>query len=980
VSSTARIIRRRKARQMRKQIIQSRSRLWLIIAFIIVMAVVVIPAGAAIGGAVVIYNLATHNLPTPEQTVAQGAGATGSTQLFDRTGQTLLFAAAARPEHAWVALKDLPPYVSQATLTVEDPKFLTAASSVPISQTFLRLWRNMLFGPLPPDSTLTGRLVRNVIAPLPEVVTTDDISREIAVVADINRRYAPEKILEWYLNTNYYGSEAYGIEAAAGIYFGKQAADLTLDEAALLAPIPLAPQYNPFDNETAARGRQADALRAMRAAGNITSDQFERAAATLTPVQTGTSVAQQIAPEFTIYARRQAETILDSLGRNGARLVAQGGLKITTSLDLDLYYQSECALRTQMARLNGKTTSPNTLTDQPCLSAHYLPPPVPPPVSGTPDTAALVIMDAATGELRSVVGPAAALVYQPGPTLLPFVYFTGFINTAYTPASMVLDVPTNFPGAAEGLIYSPTNADGKFRGPVNLRDAMAAGLLPPAVQVARNQSLANVLRIAHRIGLNSLDDTGRYDLSLLERGGTVSLLDTTYAYSVFATMGDMRGIPVNPVGRGYRQRNPVAILKIEDSDGKVLWQYDDKRVAQEQIRVFPLSVGYLVNNILADQEKRRAVLGDGNIVEFPRTAAVVNGLTGDHSESWTVGYTAQLVTGVHIGRQDRQPMLIDAFGLQAAAPVWRAVMQYAHDRDALPTAAWERPTDIVEVPVCERSGLLASTFCPAHNEIFLQQAQPAQIDTYWQTVEMNTQTMQRATANTPRELRSQTVFFIPPPDAAEWWKTSNLPLPPTDYDSVIPPQIANSLQITQPAQFAYVGRLVEVHGTFDTTNLKYFQLAYGQGPNPTEWSQIGDRQTKFNPGDNFGTWDTTGLNGLYNLLLTVVRIDNSIETRTLQVTVDNAAPTISLSAGEPGKVYRSPQDKSVTIEATVKDDYAIDRVEFYHNGALLTRVKQWPYTLIWDITQTGTENFTAVAFDAAGNAANADITIEIKRG
>jgi membrane peptidoglycan carboxypeptidase len=878
-----------------------------------------------------------------------------------------------------VALRDLPPYVTQATLLTEDPDFLTAPRTFNTLGMFSQLWRNLLAGPSSPDATLTGRLVRNTIAPLSDNATTDDISREIVLVAEITRRYTPEKILEWHLNTNNYGSESFGIEAAAQTYFGKRPADLTLAEATLLAPIPLAPQYNPFDNETAARGRQTDLLRAMRAASQITADEFERAAAALTPLRSVNDQPKQIAPEFTFYARRQAETILNALGRNGSRLVAQGGLKITTALDLDLYYQSECALRTQLARLNGQTTSPNTLAGGLCQAAQLLPLSSTPLATGQPDIAALAVIDVGTGELRSLVGPATALAYQPGPTLYPFVYFTGFINTAFTPGSMVLDIPTQFPGAAEGLIYTPTNPDGRFRGPLNLREAMSAGLPTPAVQVARNQGLANVLRVAHRIGLNSLGEDGRYDLSLLERGGAVSVLDMTYAYAVFAALGDMRGVPVAAIGAGYRQRNPAAIRRIEDAAGQVLWQYDEQQIKQSQISVFPHNVGYLVNNILADQETRREVLGEANIVELARPSAVVYGLAGDRAASWTVGYTPQLVAGVYIGTGAQQPMPLDPFGVQGAAPVWRAAMQYAHDRDRQPVLNWERPPDVVQLPVCKRSGLLVSEICPARDEIFLEQAVPTQNDTFWQTVEINRQTGQRATANTPRELRAQSVFFIPPPDAAEWWKANNLPLPPTSYDTVSQPGVFNTLKITQPAAFAYIARLVEVRGTFDATKLKYFQLAYGQGPNPTEWIQIGQRQTRLGEGDSLGTWDTAGLSGLYNILLTVVREDNRIETHTVQVTVDNAPPTINLSAGEPGRAYRWPTETSIVLKAEVKDDYAIDRVEFYRSGQLLGRATQWPYTFTWTISQTGTESFSAVVLDAAGNAASGEVSVEIRR-
>jgi membrane carboxypeptidase/penicillin-binding protein len=945
---------------------------------------VILPSGVAFGGAAALYWSAVAGLPHPQETIYLDP-IIGPTELYDRTSQTLIYSVEdpLGDEREWVSLADLPPYIAQATLIVEDPDFMTA-TRFDAFQAFSKLWRNVLSGPLPPDPSLTGRLVRNTLLP------SQDSTRETALVAEINRRYSPEQILEWHLNTNYYGHEAYGIEAAARVYLGKRASDLTLDEAALLAAIPTAPQYNPLDNETAARGRQADVLRAMQVAGYITPDQFGEAAGTLTPIQSGLNLPTQIAPDFALYARRQAEDILNNLGYDdGAQMVARSGLRITTTLDLDLYYQSECALRIHLARLGGDTADQPALDGGACTSAALLPTSAS-AVASPPDSGILVVLDVNTGEIKSMVGPASAtnfkpdpnttIGYQPGPTLQPFVYFEGFRNALprYTAASMVMDIPSPFPGPAEGLIYTPTNPDGQFRGPMNLRDAMGAGLLPPAVSVTHNQGIDSILLIAHRIGLNSLDENARYDLSLLERGGAVSVLDISYAYSVFASLGEMRGVYAQSLARGYRQRNPVAVLRIEDSSGNTLWQYDDAQIAASIVSIFPAELGYLVNDILADQETRWPVLGQNNVLDLPRPAAVVNGLTGDDRDAWAVGYTPHLVTGVHLGRSDGQQMTLDAFGLQGAAPIWRAVMEYAHNRDGLPAVEWERPPGIVEMPVCERSGLLPNGACPVRSEIFIEGTQPTQIDTYWQTFEINSDTRQLATANTPVGLRTQETFFIPPPEAMDWWQAHNLPLPPAEIDTISRPELFRSVQILQPERFAYVGGVVDIRGSLDP-NMQSYTISYGQGLNPTEWIQIGEQQTAFTRGSSLGAWDTTGLDGLYNLRLRVELSDNAVEYDIVPVTVDNTPPAVSLSAGEPGQLFRFPADDVIPLVADVQDNLALARVEFYHNGQLLGVDAEWPYGFEWDITRTGVETFTAVAFDAVGNQASSEITVEITR-
>ncbi|MBL8119592.1 MAG: transglycosylase domain-containing protein, partial [Anaerolineae bacterium] len=892
MTTAAQIIRRRRARKARQQTSRTRTTIGLTLGLLLFGLLVVLPVSVGLGGATLVYTTATRGLPGPSDSQAQGSAALGSTELYDRTGTTLLLADMTGQTNNWIALTDMPAYILRATLRAEDPDFLTLTPSGTVT-TFSQLWENSLFGPLAPNLNITGRLVRSVIAPLPEVPTVDDINREIAIVAELEKRYTPQQLLEWHLNTNYYGNSAYGIEAAAQTYLGKSALELTLDEAAMLAAIPLAPQYNPLDNETAARGRQRDLLRAMRTANDITAEEFDIAATTFTTIQVTANVPDQIAPEFIAYARRQAQEILNAQGRNGAQLVARGGLRIITTLDLELHYQAECALETQLARLAGRAISPDAANGSPCITAGYLPLSTAPLAGSAPDQGTLVLLDARTGEILTMIGSATRMNAQPGPTLYPFVYFTSFISAAENPASMVLDIPRQFPGAVQDLIYTPKNPDGIFRGPINLRNAMSSWLLAPAAQIASERGLNRILSLAHRIGLNSLGEDGRFDLSLLERGGQVSVLDMAYAYSVFAALGDMRGIRTEPIGQGYRQANPVAVQRIEDEDGNIIWEYNAAQIAQNQVGIFPHDVGYLINDVLADQVKRRQILGDSvSVLELPRRNAVVNGLAGDRSESWTVGYTPQLVTAVHLHRADGQALTLDPLGTQGAAIVWKAVMQYAHDRASLPADDWPRPEGVITLSICERSGLLPNGQCPTYNELFLSQPgfQPTITDSYWQSVVINSQSGQKATASTPSELRVSTLYFIPPQEAEEWWKANKLPLPPTQFDSVSRPELFNEVQILQPQPYAYVGGQVDIRGTMNTSDMSYFQLSYGQGQYPTSFFQIGPQQREFTPGASLGIWDTTGLSGLYSVLLTVVRQDGTADPANVQVIVDNTPP------------------------------------------------------------------------------------------
>jgi membrane carboxypeptidase/penicillin-binding protein len=780
VTSVAHIIRRRRSKRARKRITQDRNHLWGGLIAIVLGVSIILPVSIVIGVTGFLYAQAASVLPSPASTIYLDP-IVGSTELYDRDVQELLFSVQdpLGDNRIWLEVSDLPSYVIDATLLMEDRDFLQA-TQFNAADTLNNLWWYVIGTPVANDVSITGRLVRNAIIPSVRDRNLDESLLQIVLTAEITRQYTPEVVLEWHLNTNYYGNDAYGIEAAAQVYLGKSAAELTLDEATLLAAIPPAPQFNPFDNELAARGRQADLLQLLLDSGRITRLDYDAVALRQTPLRTDLVQVPRIAPEFSVFARQQAEDILDSVGLDGARMVARDGLRIVTTLDLDLFYQSDCVLKSHLATWNAQLDDGLTLIGDPCISRDFLETPLNLDLTAPPAEGAIVILDVRTGELRSIVGTVNRPIYQPGPTIHPFVYFEGFRSAEFTPASMVMDIPQAFPGPADGLIYTPTNIDGQFRGPINVRDAMVASLLPPAVHVANSRGLSRVWATAHRIGLNTLDEA-EDDLALLEQGGNVSVLDIAYTYSVFASMGTMRGVDVEPIARGFRSRDPVAVLRIEDADGNILWEYPAESPEQIETNIFASSLGFLVNSILSDSTTRNAVLDiTDTALSIGRPVAVVHGNTRDLQDNWTVGYTPQYVTAVHLGRNDDVSMTIDNYGLQGATPIWQALMRYVHQRENLPPEDWQRPADIAEFVVCDKSGLLPGNdaVCPTRNEIFIANIPPLQSDSYWQQYELNSQTRQLATANTPSNLRTEFVFFVPPQSAMEWWQSNGLPLPP----------------------------------------------------------------------------------------------------------------------------------------------------------------------------------------------------------
>ncbi|MDZ4768326.1 MAG: transglycosylase domain-containing protein [Chloroflexota bacterium] len=978
MTTATKIIWRRHRRGARRQAAATSRTIVSILLALAVLLVVVLPVTVIAANTLIFYFETLSAAPLSREGAAREAGGR-ATELYDSTGETLLYSlrTVSGDAMAWVDLDTLPPFLIAATLQAEDADFLTRPPR-DAADMMATLWENWLVGTLTPDRTITGRLVREVIAPTADGALDLNATRarETVLVAELERRYSLADILEWHLNTNFYGNEAYGVESAAQLYFGKRAVDLALDEAAMLAAIPSAPQYNPFSSEIAARGRQGDVLRGLLNADVIDQAAHDDAAARLTPIVRD-NYLPPIAPEFTVYARQQAATVLDSLGYDGTRLVALGGLHITTTLDLALYRDLECLRDASLRRLNGQPTPTE------CPPAARL------PDAGTaldglpPDSAALLVLDARTGAIAAMVGGATGVEHAPGVMLQPFVYLNGLLRGVNTPASMVFDIPNQFPGAQQGLIYTFTNPQQPFSGAMNLRGAMGSWRLPPAVDIAYRQGMPAILTTAHSLGVNSLEEA-RSDVMLLERGGAVSLLDIGYAFSVFATLGDMRGVEVPPIARGYRARDPVAVITIADADGTVLWRYDaeDARACTSLDVCTPLlepGAAYLINDMLADQETRWSLYGQNSPFDTTMPAAIVAGVAGDGERQWTVGYSADYVVGAVMYRADGQPVGLAADTVTAAAAPWNALIEHVHALRGTGTS-WERPPSVIEAVVCQISGLLPNDACPVVSELFLDGTQPGTVDSFWQVVEVNDQSGRLANFNTPPELRRQARFFVPPTGAPmEWWVANQQPLPPTEYDDVSRPQIFETVRIDRPALFDYIGGRADIYAEIDPDGVAYVLLEYGEGLNPTQWLTIGGQQTTFDSRRPLGTWDTSALDGLYSLRLIAVMDDQSRESDAVQVTIDNQPPIARLDSLEPGKIYRWPSDDVILLNAEIADNLKIDRAEFYYGDSLLGADVSWPHGIEWQITGLGSHTFTVIAFDAVGNQASSTVTVEVLR-
>ena len=996
--SPSSLIHRRRLRREAAQ--RGLNRVWRVLAILALSTASVVIAAVVISGIGLsqAYSSYVADLPSAETLEAAFSSTNNqffqTTKIYDRTGTQLLYEVIdpRAGDRQWLGIDKIPAHFINATIAIEDKSFYTNPG-YDVEGIIRAFVSNLRGGPTQGGSTITQQLVKNVIiAPGGRVAeqTYERKLRELFIAAEVTERYGKDQILEWYLNTNFYGNLAYGVDAAARVYFGKSASELDLAESALLAAIPQFPALNPIDAPEEAKRRQELVLEAMAREGHITEAEAAQAKAVdvLSRLQSFNKRFDIRAPHFSFYVINELTRAL------GPDLTYRGGLKVITSLDLNLQEQVECTARSQVARLNGgdPVVLLPTESGTACEAAALLPPIRPNDigVDHRVSNASVVVVNPKTGEIMAMLGSlnywddaidgrfnvAADGRRQPGSSFKPFTYLTAF-QQSFTPATMVLDVRTAFPQDT-GIPYVPENYDRQFHGPVSLRIALSRSYNIPAVDMMNRVGMENVIRVAHLMGINTLDrDSNYYGLALTLGGGEVSLLDMTYAYSVMANNGRMAGEAVARESRrgGFRSLNPVALLRIEDSKGNVLIACGDNGDAPcaftepqtQQVLSEPLS--YLINNVLSDNEARVGAFGRPNPLEIDRPATVKTGTTNDFIDNWTLGSTPQVTVGVWVGNTDSTPME-KVTGLTGAAPIWHAVMKYITQN--LPVEGWQEPNGINQVTVCYPSGLLPTRDCQSLvDEVFIAGTEPNASDNVWQAFQINRETGKLATVFTPPELVERRVYEILPPEAADWVRQAGLPQPPTEYDTIYtPPETGGGdVAIASLQPFSYVRGVLPITGTVKSDNFSFFRVQFGPGLNPTQWTQIGgDRGEQLENAD-LQTWDTTALgNGLYSVQLLVVKNDQTFVNYTVQVTVDNTPPTAALVTPTEGQTFTLGDDESAIIQPDVADNLSLTFVDIFVDDKKVQTTTVAPFTYRWKLAGLGAHTIHIRAVDAAGNA------------
>ena len=678
-----------------------------------------------------------------------------SIRITDRSGRLLYeILSQSGGRHAVVALKNIPDCMRQATIAVEDKNFYSNPG-LDLGGMLRALWINLQGGEtIAGGSTITQQVARSLL--LQDEMSQRSLRRKLReslLAWELTRAYSKDEILALYLNQTFYGGFAYGVESAAQTYFGKPSSQLLLPECALLAGLPQAPAlYNPFDHPDAAKQRQSVVLNLMQKAGFISALEEQQAAQT--PLSYNAAPFPIRAPHFVWMVK----TRLDELIQAG-QLDPRASLVVRSSLDLDAQTIAEQAVAHQIEKFKNDGG-----------------------VNHNVNNAAIVVLDAHLGQVLALVGSAdyfnplisgainmAAAARQPGSAFKPFIYAEAFnpSNPApWTAATPILDVQTVFP-AHGGQSYIPSDYDEKEHGIVPARVALASSLNIPAVATLQKVGLNDMLRLANRLGINSLGNPDEYDLSLALGGGEMSLLQLTNAYSAFANGGFLPG------------KTPGLLLEIRDADGNLLYQ--PPPAPQEQI--FDPRVAWLISDILSDDNARLLGFGRNSTLKIEYPAAVKTGTTTNFHDNWTVGYTPSLVVGVWVGNSDYQAMR-DVNGLTGAAPIWqetiRALLRGSPGTStgrSQPAETFVRPEGLVQQAVCTLSGRLPTPLCDRTSlEWFLDGTQPTQPDNVYRQIWLDSATGRLATIDTPFLQRQPLTVLDLPVQAQRWAHSQGLRL------------------------------------------------------------------------------------------------------------------------------------------------------------------------------------------------------------
>ena len=518
----------------------------------------------------------------------------------------------------------IPDHVKKAFISVEDVRFYRHPG-VDFIGILRALWHDIKAGGIVEGgSTITQQLARMLFLESDKSIKRK--IKEAALSLMIEKHYTKDEILGMYLNQAYFGTRAYGIEAAAQTYFGKSVKDLTVAEAALLASMPKAPSvYSPFKNPGKAKERRAIVLQQMRE--NYFIDENQYRAAETTPLPATPFFRKYNAPYF-------VEMLRQTLEEKYGKALYTSGYKIYSTLDFRMQQIAEEAVKVGLSSIERR--------DRQGVQA------------------ALLAIDSRTGHIKAMVGGsnfwknqfnrATQALRQPGSAFKPFVYMTA-IEEGTTAEDWISDSPISFPGARAGQRWSPRNYDGKYYGSVTLRTALAKSLNAATIRLAAHVGIENVIEMAQRLGIRS---TLQPYLPLALGASDVTLADMVFAYSAFAS-----GFRPKPLF--YERIVNRASISVEETEPVL-----EELLSEEDVNEMKILLKAVVEEGTATKAK-----------ELQRPLYGKTGTTNDYTDAWFIGFDDRLVVGVWVGRDDHRPIGPTETGARAALPIWIDFMKKA---------------------------------------------------------------------------------------------------------------------------------------------------------------------------------------------------------------------------------------------------------------------------------------------------------------
>lgn len=823
-----------------------------------------------------------------------------TTRILDREGNLLyeiLDPQAGR--RTYVPLERISPYVIAATLATEDKEFYNHPGFDPFA--ILRaLIQNYTTGEIVSGaSTITQQLARTLLLTPSERSqrTADRKAREIVLAAEITRRYSKDEILELYLNENYYGNLAYGIEAAAETYFGATADKLTLSQSAFLAGLPQAPSvYDIFTNreETLRRFKQVLVLMYQLSQDKNCIEvnnsvqpvcvSAEAAAQALSEIEGYSFRLRQITmryPHWVTYVRMLLEDQFD------AQTIYRSGFTVYTTIDPELQERAMEIVKRQV----------DTLADRNVTNG------------------ALVVIRPSTGEILAMVGSAdfdneaisgqvnmSISPRQPGSSIKPLTYTAAF-EKGWTPATLIWDVESEFPPSGDPNDprppYVPVNYDERFHGPVTVRSALANSYNVPAVKTLQFVGIYDdpntpeeegFISLARRMGITTLTRAD-YGLSLTLGGGDVTLLDLTAAYAIFAN--------------GGRRLPPLAITRIEDFQGDLVFEHELPPGEQ----VIRPEHAFLISSILSDNAARTPMFGSNSVLNLPFAVAAKTGTTNDFRDNWTLGYTPDLAVGVWVGNANYTPM-VNTSGLTGAAPIWSEYMQFALEKltGGNPTPFF-RPAGIIERVICSVSGAEPSEWCPSQRPEFFAFDQPplSKENDLWKKAHVDTWSGLRASpycSDFTEEVFSLNVsdrwairWIKETGQGREWVESIGFkdeifftPEKECKEGDPRPKIVFSNLSDGQ----TITGSPLDIYAVvYADDDFRDFRLQYGVGDDPVEWKNlVKDITEQYRQPERIYTWDLKDVpSGRITLRIYLRSTEDTYADRRIQLRIDVPTPT-----------------------------------------------------------------------------------------